>query len=375
MTLRAMIDAERSAGGSREDGLTAARNVFYRGEFAREMVRFCREQGGLLALEDLALLETPVIPPVHVAYRGLDVYGCGAWTQGPVLLQTLKLLQPMDPGGVKHNSAEYVHLLTEALKLSFADRERYYGDPAFVQTPIDRLLSDSYAAVRRRLINPERAWPALPPSGDGSTSGAGDEPVRERHGDTSYLCVIDEQGNIFSATFSDSSYDTPTVPGLGLVISPRGSQAWLDPAHPNSVQPGKRPMITPNPVLALKDGRPLLAMGSPGGDVQPQAMVQVLCNLLHFGMRPQEAVEAPRFATYSVPDSFSPHPCEPGVLRLEAEFTRRTIRGLAARGHVVEVRSRDAYWLSGAVCVAIRDDQGRLSAGADPRREGYAIAW
>jgi len=134
-------------------------------------------------------------------------------------------------------------------------------------------------------------------------------------------------------------------------------------------------MITPNPVLMLKGGRPYMAIGSPGGDVQPQAIVQVLSNLLHFGMRPQEAVEAPRFSTYSVPDSFSPHSYEPGVLRVEAEFSRRTVDGLAVRGHRVEIRSKDTYWLSGAVGVAIRDEQGMLSAGADPRREGYAIGW
>jgi gamma-glutamyltranspeptidase / glutathione hydrolase len=389
-TLRTMVDAERRAAGGREAGIVAAREAFYRGRIGEQMVRFCRSQGGLLDIQDLASLTTPVLPPVHVTYHGLHVHGCGPWSQGPVLLQTLKLLEPEALDRLRHNSADHVHLVTEALKLAFADRERYYGDPEFVHPPMDRLLSDAYAAERRRLIDPLKAWPGLPPSGDamprdgGRWEGAGEVPAgkgasgegdRPVHPDTSYLCTIDRQGNIFSATFSDPSYDSPVVPDLGIPISSRGSQAWLDPEHPNCVQAGKRPMITPNPVLVLKEGRPYMAIGSPGGDVQPQAMVQVLCNLLHFGMRPQEAVEAPRFSTYSVPDSFFPHSYEPGVLRVEAEFSRRTLAGLAARGHTVEIRSKDTYWLSGAVGISIRDEQGMLSAGADPRREGYAIAW
>jgi gamma-glutamyltranspeptidase/glutathione hydrolase len=281
---------------------------------------------------------------------------------------------PIDRLG--HNSPEYVHAVVEALKLSFADRERYYGDPEFVQAPLDELLSDRYAERRRALIDPSRAWPELPPSGDGRRPIAAPAvPGRAARTDTSYLCAIDAEGNIFSATFSDSSYDAPVVPGLGIPMSTRGSQAWLNPAHPNSVQPRKRPMITPNPVLVLKDGTPYMAIGSPGGDVQPQAMVQVLLNMLHFGMDPQQAVEAPRFSTSSVPDSFTPHRYEPGVLRLEAEFPTEAAQRLSAVGHRVVIRDPESNWLSGGVCVAMRDGRGLLSAGADPRRACYAIGW
>ena len=376
-TLRTMAHAEGDrAAGSRGAGLDAARAAFYRGEIAQAMVRFSQQEGGLVSAEDLASLDTPVLPPCRVSYRGLDVYACGPWSQGPVLLQTLKILEGMPIGSLEHNSPEYVHAVVEALKLSFADRERYYGDPEFVRVPVDELLSDNYAERRRALIDPSRAWPELPPSGDGRRPIAA--PVVPGHAgrtDTSYLCAIDADGNIFSATFSDGSYDVPVVPGLGIPMSSRGSQAWLDPAHPNSVQPRKRPMITPNPVLVLKDGTPYMAIGSPGGDVQPQAMVQVLFNMLHFGMDPQQAVEAPRFSTSSVPDSFSPHRYEPGVLRLEAEFAAETVQRLSAMGHRVVIRDPESYWLSGGVCVAVRDGRGLLSAGADPRRACYAVGW
>ena len=283
-----------------------------------------KQEGGLLSAEDLAEYRSPVGPPERRRFGDLEVFTCGAWCQGPVLLQTLALLEGTDLASLGQNSPDYIHHLAEALKLAFADREAYFGDPA-----ISRRTARDFDlfGIRHRAqetIRSDRAFPEMPPPGDLGRAGArfrasiGD-PNPEP--DTSYVCVADRFGNLFSATPSDGSYGSPVVPGTGLIPSNRGSQSRPDPRHPAGVAPGKRPRLTPNPALAIKgDGEQFLPFGTPGGDVQTQAMLQVLLNLFVFGHDVQSAIESPRFATYSFPSSFAPFEYYPGRLAVEGRI-------------------------------------------------------
>ena len=327
-TFRRLIEVERDhSGQGREAALQAARDFFYKGEIAEEMVSFIQEQGGLLAMEDLAAFSVGVETPPSIDYKGIQVYACGPWCQGPVNLQTLQILEGFDLKGMGHNSTAYAHTVLESLKLAFSDRETYIGDPDFVDVPMDGLLSKSYAAERREAIDPERAASAMPIPGDPwphmgmpASNGHRKRPDAVAGGlpaDTSYACVIDRWGNAFSATPSDSLGTSPIVPGLGFIVSSRGSQTWLDPEHPSALAPGKRPRLTPNPALAMRNGKPLMPFGTPGGDVQPQSMVQLFLNVFEFGMDVQQAVEAPRFSTWSFPNSFWPHAYHPGLVGIE----------------------------------------------------------
>jgi gamma-glutamyltranspeptidase/glutathione hydrolase len=293
----------------------------------------------------------------------------------------LNILTGIDLRALGHNSLDYAHAVTETIKLAFADRERYFGDPRFVDVPLDTLLSAPYAATRRALLRMDRAFPGLPPAGEPDTGVRGGAPIATRgrasagaH-DTSCVSVIDRDGNVFVATPSDPSYDTPVIPGTGLCPSSRGSQSFADPAHPSSVAPGKRPRLTPMAALAfLPDGGPM-PLATPGGDVQAQALLQVLLNVSVFGMNPQQAVEAPRFASYSFPDSFEPHTYSPGLLYVEDRIPPAVRDGLAARGHEVAVWP-EFVWRAGAVCVQRVDRaNGVIAAGADPRRPCYAVGW
>jgi gamma-glutamyltranspeptidase / glutathione hydrolase len=383
-SLQYMADEERAAahrspnGRGREAGLEAARDAFYRGDIARKIVAFMKQEGGLLSAEDLADYRSPVGPPERRRFGDLEVFTCGAWCQGPVLLQTLALLEGTDLAGLGQNSPDYIHYLVEALKLAFADREAYYGDPAQVEVPLATLISSEYAAERRKLICADRAIPEMPPPGDLGREGARfraslGEPNPEP--DTSYVCVADRFGNLFSATPSDGSYGSPVVPGTGLIPSNRGSQSRPDPRHPAGVAPGKRPRLTPNPALAIKGRDQFLPFGTPGGDVQSQAMLQVLLNLFVFGNDVQSAIEAPRFATYGFPSSFAPFDYYPGRLAVEGRVADPVIAELARRGHEIQ-RWPDWIWTAGAVCAILADRRrGILEAGADPRRATYAIGW
>jgi len=378
-SLQYMADEERAATPrGREAGLEAARGAFYRGDIARKIVAFMKQEGGLLSAEDLAEYRSPVVPPERRRFGDLEVFTCGAWCQGPVLLQTLALLEGTDLSGLGQNSADYIHYLAESLKLALADREAYYGDPAMVEVPLATLVSSEYAAERRKLIRSDRAFPEMPPPGDLGRQGARfrasfGEPNPEP--DTSYVCVADRFGNLFSATPSDGSYGSPVVPGTGLIPSNRGSQSRPDPLHPAGVAPGKRPRLTPNPALAIKGRDQFLPFGTPGGDVQTQAMLQVLLNLFVFGQDVQSAIESPRFATYSFPSSFAPFEYYPGRLALEGRIAEPVIAELARRGHEIQ-RWPEWIWTAGAVCAILADRQrGVLEAGADPRRAAYAIGW
>jgi len=381
-TLQYMADEEKAASqNGRAAGLQAARDAFYRGDIARAIADYHRANGGLLTRDDLASFRVALEPPARAQFDGLDLYTCGAWCQGPVLLETLNILDGIDLRAMGHDSADYAHTVVEAIKLAFADREAYFGDPRFVDVPLQTLLSSRYAETRRALIRPDRASPGMPPPGDANGSRPHREPTvtHERASagahDTSHVSVIDRDGNVFAATPSDSSYDTPVIPGTGLCPSTRGSQSFVDPSHPSCVAPGKRPRLTPMVAMAFgPDGSPM-TLGTPGGDVQAQALVQVLLNMRVFGMNAQQAVEAPRFASYSFPDSFSPHRYSPGLLYVEERVPQAVRDALASRGH--DVADWPAFvWRAGAVCVQHADrSTGIIAAGADPRRPCYAVGW
>lgn len=381
-TLRYMADQERAKRGDRAAGLQAARDAFYRGDIATKIVKFHADNGGWLTADDLACFRTPVEAPVVTKVMGLEVYTCGVWCQGPLLSQVLRILETDDLAALGHNSPAYIHLLTEAVKLACADRERWYGDPRFVDVPLDGLLSSAYAALRRGLIDPERAAPDMPNPGDprtmraettpfGTASPAKDGPGPSR--DTSYVCAVDRWGNVFSATPSDVSNDTPVIPGTGLCPSSRGCQSFAVPGHPSAPAPGKRPRLTPNPAMVRFGEDVFMPFGTPGGDVQVQAMSQVLLNLSVFGMDLQAALDAPRFASYSFPSSFEPHDSHPGLLKLERALPDATADALTALGHRVEWWP-DRTWLAGGVCAVVADNASGLKLGAaDPRRHGSAL--
>lgn len=384
-SLSFMVDEERAASRrGRAAGLQAARDAFYRGDLAAATARYYRDNGGWLTADDLAGYRSAIEAPLRMTFQGIEVLTCGPWCQGPVLLQMLSLLEGDDLKALGHNTPAYVHLVTEAMKLCFADRERYYGDPRCVPVPMDTLLSAHYAAERRRLIHERRAWPEMPPAGrvagfDARPDRAGAPSVVAAgpglDGDTSYVCAVDRHGNAFSATPSDVSWESPVIPGLGFCPSSRGSQSWAVPGHPSCVQPGKRPRLTPNPALALRRGRWVMPFGAPGGDLQPQGMLQVFLNHAVFGMGLQDAVEAPRFVTHSFPGSFEPHPYYPGRLDLERGIGTAAGEALAALGHQVQWLPDLSLGTAGVCAIVADREAGVLYGGADPRRAARAMGW
>lgn len=380
-TIQHMIDEERKhASKGRAAGLRAARDAFYKGDIAAAMVRHQQENGGWLAMEDLADYEVQIEQVSPTKFGGLDVYTCGPWCQGPVLAQTMGMLDGFDLRSMGHNSPQYIHLLTEALKLSYADRHAYVGDPKFNDVPYAAMLAPDYLRDRASLISPTMATPDMPEPGNARSHSApprspADPKDDLDHLDTSYVCVVDSAGNAFSATPSDGSAAGPVVPGLGFVPSTRGVQSWTEADAPAVLGPGRRPRLTPNPVIVRKPGAFVQPIGSPGNDVQPQAILQVLMNMHVFGMTPQQAVEAPRFATFSYPRSSAPHSYDPGMMKLEARIDVATTEALAKLGH--DVRSWPAWeWSAGAVCTIIADEvTGHKEGAADPRRPGAVAGW
>ncbi len=390
-TFKRMIDAERSAREDRRARIQAARDLIYKGEIAHEIADFYRKEGGLLTYDDLAASSVRVEPPEHITYKGYDVYTCGPWCQGPTLNMALKILEGIDLKGIGHNSADYLHAVIEGLKLAFADRHAYFGDPDFVQVPMVGLLDGRYAAERRGAINPQHAAPDMPLPGNPwlfhpesrrengpfptlDPNRSQPEHISEWETDTSYLCVVDEAGNAFSATPSDGVGGTPIVPGLGFPISSRGTQTWLDPEHPCCLQPWKRPRLTPNPAMVLKDGKPFMPIGCPGGDAQVQGMLQVFLNIVEFGMEPQEAIEAPRAVTHSFPNSFWPHGIQPGEVTVEARVDPQVREFLRNRGHIVH-DNQDWGSVSCVCAITVDPETGTRVGGADPRSTSYAIGW
>jgi gamma-glutamyltranspeptidase/glutathione hydrolase len=381
-SIAGMMQAERDAPGDRAAKLRAARDHYYKGPIAHSIARFHREHGGFVTRDDLAAFEVTVEPGIECSFKGLQVHSCDTWCQGISLLQALKMLEHDDLVALGHNSPAYVHLLGEALTLSFADREAYVGDPRFVQVPVKGMLADSYALAQRARIRMDAAFGALPlPGTPPGAQGPGFIPdlsaypaaVPGAAPDTIYCCVVDRHGNAYSATLSDNARDTPVIPELGGNVSSRGAQGRLEPGHPAEVRPGKRPRLTPTPALALRDGEFVIGFGTPGGDVQTQAMLQVFLNITEFGMAVQQAIEAPRFGAFLAPSSFSPHAI--GKFNLESRFDPVTFEALRRLGQPVQSWS-GLTPAAGAVCAILRDPAtGWLHAGADPRREAYALAW
>jgi gamma-glutamyltranspeptidase / glutathione hydrolase len=393
-TFRRLLDAEARASGDRRERIYAARDLIYRGAIAREIATFHQANGGLLTEADLAEFRVGLEPPARSTFHDFEVLTCGAWCQGPTLLMALNLLEGYDLHGLGQESAAYFHTVLEALKLAFADRDRYFGDPDFVDVPLAGLLSKDYAAGRQALIRPDEAWPGAPPAGDPwpFQNAAGREPhrtatpsdrrpslahseqIEQVEHDTSYVCVVDAAGNAFSATPSDGAFGSPAIPGLGFPISGRGGQNWLDPAHPSCLGPWKRPRLTPNPALARRDGRVAIAFGCPGGDAQVQGMLQVFLNLAVFGLEPQAAIEAPRVVTRSFQNSFWPHVEQLGRVDAETRIPEAVRADLAARGH--DVHANHPWGGVSLVCAVTVDPKtGVLAGGADPRSDGYVAGW
>ncbi|MEC7257698.1 MAG: gamma-glutamyltransferase, partial [Pseudomonadota bacterium] len=350
-------------------GLAAARAAFYEGPVAQKIAAFHAANGGLLTAADLAGYAVRSEPSLPISFRGAQVHCCGAWCQGISMAETLAMIEAAGPEAAQHDGRLNLHFLLEVLKRVFADREAYVTDPDYMQIRPEALLDPAFLADRLASIGPASdplpaPGPALHPDDDS------DAPFRVGCADTTHVSVIDGAGNIFSATPSDPSYDTVVIPGTGLSVSSRGSQSRSIPGHLNALAPGKRPRLTPNPILALKDGKPWLALGTPGGDVQVQAMIQVLLHLLDGGLGAEEAVRAPRVATYAFPGSFAPHSVHPNRVLYESDLDPAQVADLRARGHDVEAWP-EATWMAGGICLAMRDDTG-TTAVADPRRAGTA---
>ena len=383
-TLQYLADVEKAnRRKGRRAALRAARDAFYKGDIAAAIVKFHKRSGGLMRMEDFADFSVKFEPTVKARFNDIELHACGPWSQGPVLPMALNILKGYNLEAMGHNSPEYIHVVIEALKLAFADRHQHFGDPDFVKVPIKGLMSDAYAVHRRGMIRADRACPEMPPAGDPATLA--DLPQRwmpepqsdatPGPGDTTYVCCVDRDGNAFSATPSDGSNNSTIVPGVGILCSGRGTQSWSDPTHPSSVAPGKRPRLTPSPALAFKQGKVLMPFGTPGGDVQPQAMLQVFLNVNVFGMDAQSAIEAPRFASYSYPGSFEPHEYFPGRLYLEGRIPAATGDVLKRLGHKVNWWN-EWTWLAGAPCTIVVDHKtGVRHGGADPRRPAYALGW
>ncbi|MCM3870318.1 MAG: gamma-glutamyltransferase family protein [Pyrinomonadaceae bacterium] len=391
-TLREIVKAEKEAvrrtsnvREKRHLGLTAARDYFYRGPVGQRIGDYMQKNGGLIAAEDLARFHARIGSPVKADYRGYEVYKAGFWTAGPALVETLNLLEGYDLKKLGHNSPDYIHTLAEALKLALADRDRYYGDPDFVKIPTTQLLSKDYAALRRSLIDRQQASLAQQPgdplnmravlaSFTPSISRASAVPEVERANDTTCVNVVDKDGNLFSATPSGAWLPAVVAGDTGVLMGQRLQSALTDPNSPNVVAPGKRPRITLTPTVVLKNGEPFMVLSTPGGDNQDQALLQVLLNIIEFGMNPQEAVEGPRFDTQHYVSSFDDHEFLPGSLNIESRIDEKTITELKSRGHKIKVQSG---WgtLSSPTVITYNSQTGVSSAGADPRRGRYAVAW
>ena len=332
---------------------------------------------GLLSEDDLREWRPAYEQPLSVDYHGLTVLKAGPWSQAPVFLQQLRLLEGFDLERMGHASAEYVHTVTECAKLAFADREAWYGDPDFVDVPVDMLLSREYADERRSLVGDE-ASAELRPGGDdprlpapvaGAIAPGVGEPTR---GDTVHVDVVDRWGNMISATPSGGwLWGAPVIPELGFCLGTRAQMFWLEDGLPNSLAPGKRPRTTLSPTLVGRDGEPVLALGTPGGDQQDQWALHALLARVHFGMDLQAAIDAPNHHTEAFPSSFYPRETRPRHVAVESRAGRATMDGLRARGHDVE--ESDA-WSLGRVSMVARDRGGELRAGANARgMQGYAV--
>lgn len=359
--------AER--GDSRSSALRAVHDAFYSGEVARRIVEFVTERGGYLDERDLAEFVADVQPTPSLAFGGWQVHVTPTWTQGAVVTEALGILDGFNLSSLEHNGTEYLHLVAEALSLAFSDRELYFADPAFAAVQAVELQSDE-RLVRLRTLITDRAQASL---------ATRDLPVRRLRSTTSVV-VTDAAGNAFATSPSDTLDGAPIIPELGILCSPRGVQSRLDAQHPNSLQPGKRPCVTPAAAVALRampDGEPdVWALACPGGDVIVQAMTQAVLNVVVAGMTLQEAVEAPRIAPFNAPSAFHPHPEGHNVVYAEGRIAADVRDALAAKGHRV-LAWPDFEFDAGSVQMSMvtrAPDGGRVVlSAADPRRTAYGI--
>jgi gamma-glutamyltranspeptidase/glutathione hydrolase len=404
-TYQRILEEAEAAGGDRFVQIDAARRAFMQGFVAEEIDRFCRttevmdasgrRNGGVLTAADMASWQASFEPPQTYDYHGWTVCKQRPWGQGPALLQALSLLEGFDLAKLDPIGPDMIHLVAEAMKLAYADREAYYGDPDFSKVPIDALLSPENAAARRALIGAEASHDLrpsrLPGFEDqvertlgvlaagrkaGSGVGAGEPTMAHlrtaKRGDTVHIDVIDRHGNMISATPSGGwLQSSPVIPALGFPLNSRAQMFWLEPGLPASLAPGKRPRTTLTPSLALREGVPTLVFGTPGGDQQDQWQLSLFLRRVHHGLNLQEAIDLPLFHTAHFPSSFYPRESRPGHLMVEAGVGEATLAELRRRGHDVEVA---APWTVGRLTAAERDANGLLHAAATPRlMQAYAV--
>ncbi len=404
-TLRKLVEAERqalAAGKSRKEAIEAAHHRFYRGDIAEEFVRGLREQGGLVTLEDLAGWKPWIEEPLKTSYRGVDVYKLDTWTQGPVLLQALNILENFDLRAMGYNSASYIHTVYQAMNLAYADRDFYYGDPLFPpEEPRRGLLSKTYAKERAAMIRKDRndaaAGPGDPyPHQDGKNpyagllnprtaattapaSGTEDEAALERFKEgflrgTTSVVASDAEGWLVAVTPSGGWIPAVIAGRTGIGASQRAQQFVVEAEENpfNVIEPGKRPRVTLTPSLALKDGKPWLAFAVQGGDSQDQNLLQFFLNVHEFGMTPQQAAEAANFNSYQMKSSFGEHKSEPGRLMLNASAPESVRRELRLRGYTLEFEDRS----SGPINAIMLDHaHGTMWGGSSNHGEDYGIAW
>jgi gamma-glutamyltranspeptidase/glutathione hydrolase len=389
-TLRAIVAAEKTAfatSHNRAGAIRAGRDAFYKGDIARRIADADKAAGGVFAYDDLASFHGRIEKPSTTNFHGYDVYKAGPWDQGPVLLQTLNILEGVDLKSAGVNSADYIHQVHEAIKLAYADRNAYYGDPVFAAVPMTGLLSKPYATERRALIGAQASLEHRP--GDPFKFDPAVKPPARRYvphsqgvkttaaiGDTTCVDVVDKDGNLFSATPSSGwLLGGAFVAGdTGVPLSNRMTVFDLDPLSPNVLVGGKRPRTTLTPTLVLKDGKPFLAISTPGGDSQDQQILNVLLEMMVFGKDIQEAIEAPRINSLHPFGSFDNHESQPGVLEIEDRVPAAVRDALTARGHKLKVLG--PYSMStGVVAVGVDPQSGTLRGGADVRRERYIFGW
>ncbi len=340
------------------------RDTFYKGDIAKTIAEFSQVYGGLLTAEDLANYHAHWDDPIHVNYRGYEVYEMPPNSSGHILLQELNVVELFDLQVLRCNTAESVHLMVEAKKLAFADREKYMADPNWVDVPIDGLLSKSYAAEQAKRIDLEKAAVDVPAGGP------------EAHEDTTCFCTADRAGNLVCVLQSiQSGFGSGLVAGdTGILLNNRMTYWHLEQDHPNCLMPGKRVRHTMNPVIVTKDGKPVLACGTPGADTQVQTNLQLVTYALDFGLRPQEAVSAPRWRSLQNPmESTIPHTCS-NHLQLETRFSSDTQDGLADRGHELQ-QVGDWGGPGSAQMIQVHPESGALIGGSDPRTDGYAVTY
>ncbi|MFD2239140.1 gamma-glutamyltransferase family protein [Aureimonas populi] len=405
-TWKRVLKEAESAGGSRERQIEKAREAFYKGFVAEAIDAFARtnevmdqsgaRHRGVITADDMAGWEASYEAPATLDYGDFRVAKTGPWGQGPVFLQTLSILKNFDLAAMGPASADFIHTLSEAMKLAFADREAYYGDPAFVDVPLEALLSDAYGARRAELVGAQASRDLRPGTVPGyedqvarvvealerlskvGTASAANEPTTAemrsaRRGDTVHVDAVDRWGNMMAAMPSGGWFQSsPVIPELGFMLNTRAQMFWLEEGLPASLAPGKRPRTTLTPTLAEKDGKPYMVFGSPGGDQQEQWQLLLFLRHAHHGLNLQEAIDLPMSHTAHFPSSFYPRERRPGNLTIEESFGEVVLADLARRGHDVE---RAPAWTVGRLVAAARDADGLIHAAATPRlMQAYAIA-